>query len=154
MRTAKASLDAILDQETRLHVEYCRDWGIEEEQLLEVPEASATLAYTRYVLESGNAGNLLDLHTALAPCVVGYAEIARWLVEAESTKSEGNPYRSWIDMYASDDYQQVARAQIELLEELSAEETGPRRIAGLEKVFAEATRLEIRFWDMGLHLLD
>lgn len=152
MRRAKVSLDAILDDETRLHVTYCRNWGIEEEDLQRVPEASATLAYTRYVLERGNAGNLLDLHTALAPCVVGYAEIARWLGGADWVKWDGNPYRSWIEMYASDDYQDVAAGQIALLDELGAEESGSARLASLEKTFAEATRLEARFWDMGLHL--
>ncbi len=30
---------------------------------------------TRFVLDRGMAGDLLDLHVALAPCVLGYAEI-------------------------------------------------------------------------------
>ena len=39
------------------------------------PEDLACMAYTRFVLERGMSGDLLDLHIALAPCIVGYAEI-------------------------------------------------------------------------------
>ena len=42
-------------------------------------EHQATVAYTRFVLDCGAAGDLLDLHVALAPCVIGYAEIGRSL---------------------------------------------------------------------------
>ena len=44
-----------------------------------LPEARAPMPYTRYVLEKGLAGDILDLHTALAPCVVGYGEIGAHL---------------------------------------------------------------------------
>jgi len=38
------------------------------------PEAMETMAYTRFVLERGLAGDLLDSQVALAPCLVGYGE--------------------------------------------------------------------------------
>ena len=38
--------------------------------------ASEMLAYTRYVLDVGMRGDLLSLKVALAPCVIGYPEIA------------------------------------------------------------------------------
>lgn len=153
MRQAKASLDAILDSEMGLHVDFCRGWGIEASALEKEPEAAATLAYTRYVLERGQAGNLLDLHTALAPCVVGYAEIARWLIGEPWVELENNPYRSWIETYAAEDYQQVARAQVALLDELAGPEPAPAREKELAETFATATRLEAGFWEMGLKLL-
>lgn len=153
MRQAKASLDAILDSEMGLHIDYCRQWGIEERALEREPEAAATLAYTRYVLERGQAGNLLDLHTALAPCVVGYAEIARRLMGEPWVELKNNPYRSWIETYAADDYQQVAQAQVELLDELAGPEPASSRAEELAETFATATRLEAGFWEMGLKLL-
>lgn len=72
-------MKAIVDVELGLHVGFCQEWGISEQELAELPEARATLAYTRYVLDTGNRGDLLDLHVALAPCLVGYGEIANWL---------------------------------------------------------------------------
>ena len=154
MRQAKDSLAAILDNEVSLHLDYCRDWGISEDDLMSLPEATPNMAYTRYVLERGNAGSLLDLHIALAPCVVGYAEAATWLLQQPWTKRDGNPYGPWIASYASEDYQAMARSQIELLARLAEREATEARFPDLAKTFAEATRLEIGFWDMGLKLLD
>ncbi len=55
------------DQEMKLHVAYCAGWGLSEADMAAEPEAQATMAYTRYVLEKGLAGDLLDLQVALAP---------------------------------------------------------------------------------------
>jgi thiaminase/transcriptional activator TenA len=68
------------------------------------PEGVATMAYTRYVMERGMAGDLLDLYAALAPCVLGYAEIGLALAADPATQRDGNPYADWIDMYAGDEY--------------------------------------------------
>ena len=67
LRQAKEGLQAIVDVELDLHVSYCKEWGISEQELADLPEARATLAYTRYVLDTGNRGDLLDLHVALSP---------------------------------------------------------------------------------------
>ena len=104
MRQAGASLSAILDLEMGLHVKFCAGWGLDEDAMAAAPEATGTLAYTRFVLERGMAGDLLDLHVALAPCIVGYAEIAAELMADPATKLEGNPYREWIEMYAGEEY--------------------------------------------------
>ena len=97
VRAAAAGLSAIVDQEIGLHVAYCGSWGMTEAEMAAAEEAEATMAYTRYVLEAGAAGDLLDLQVALAPCIVGYAEIGRTLAADPATVREGNPYRSWID---------------------------------------------------------
>ena len=79
LRQAAEGLRTILDVELDLHIGYCREWDITEDDLARLPEARATLAYTRYVLDTGSRGDLLDLHVALAPCLIGYGEIANWL---------------------------------------------------------------------------
>ncbi len=38
-------------------------------------EDFGTVAYTRYVLDAGMTGELVDLYAALAPCAIGYAVI-------------------------------------------------------------------------------
>lgn len=149
MREAKGALDAILDTEMDLHVTYCRDWGIAPEDLENLPEAAANMAYTRYVLERGQTGTLLDLYCALAPCGVGYAETAAWLVQQNWTKRQDNPYASWIEMYASDDYQAGAEAMKATMDRLAARELTPARFEDLATTFHNATRLEIGFWEMG-----
>ena len=151
LRQAKAGLEAIVDLELGLHIQYCREWGISEQELQALPEARATMAYTRYVLDTGNRGDLLDLHVALAPCLVGYGQIAQWLnSRSETLRGEQNPYDAWITMYESDEFQSATAAEIDWLNcELA--DVSPRRFEQLVRIFSDATRLEIDFWDMGLN---
>ena len=151
LRQAKAGLEAIVDLELGLHIQYCREWGISEQELQTLPEARATMAYTRYVLDTGNRGDLLDLHVALAPCLVGYGQIAQWLnSRSETLRGEQNPYDAWIAMYESDEFQSATAAEIDWLNRELAD-VSPRRFEQLVRIFSDATRLEIDFWDMGLN---
>lgn len=150
IRQATEGLKAIVDVEMGLHVKYCTGWGLTEAEMATAPEASACLAYTRYVLEKGLAGDLLDLHVALAPCIVGYGEIGRRLADDPATLRDGNPYADWIDMYASDDYQALAGTEATYLDDLMARRGGDGRTGGLIFTFRQATRLEAAFWEMGL----
>jgi len=146
IRAASGTLARIVD-ETSMHLRYCEGWGLTQAQVEAMPEAKSNMAYTRFVLEAGMAGDLLDLHAALAPCVVGYAEIVRGLADK---RHNDHPYKDWIETYASPDYQQVASNAVERLDELMARRGGPGRIDRLSEIFRRATRLEVDFWQMGL----
>jgi len=148
IRQAAAGLAAITDLEMGLHVEFCAGWGLDEAAMQALPEAEETMAYTRYVLEKGLSGDLLDLHVALAPCVIGYGEIGRNL----AGKTVGNPYAKWIEMYASDDYQEVAAGAADQLDSLYERRAGEGRWPEMVKTFGQATRLEVAFWEMGLKM--
>jgi len=152
MRAAASTLNALLNHEMQLHVKYCAGWGLTEQEMESINEAKANMAYTRYVLERGLAGDVLDLHVALAPCVIGYAVIGNSLATDPTTKLEGNPYKDWIEMYAGEEFQRVARGAVHHLDELAASRMGPGRFESLVKTFRQATSLEIGFWDMGLHI--
>ena len=151
IRAAAKTVSALVDTEMGLHVKYCAGWGISEADMRAAPEAAANMAYTRFVLERGGAGDVLDLYTALAPCVVGYAEIALALMSDPATRRDNNPYAEWIANYAGDDYQAVASGAVERLDDLAARRGGDARFESLSATFRAATRLEVGFWDMGLH---
>jgi thiaminase/transcriptional activator TenA len=150
MRRAQGLVAATLDIEIGLHVEYCRSWGIDPAAMAAAPEALQTIAYTRFVLDRGLAGDRLDLEVALAPCIVGYAEIAAERMAANTTKLDGNPYKSWLDMYASSEYQALAVEAKTALDEQFARRGGEGRLPALAASFTAATRLEADFWQMGL----
>lgn len=154
MRAAFEGLKAILDVEMDLHVRLCAGWGLSAADLEAAPEAKATLAYTRYVLETGLRGDLLDLHVALAPCVVGYAEIGKRLAALppgiRSGLAEDNPYRAWIAEYSGGAYQEVAAGARATLDRLAARSVTEQRFPQLATVFRQACRLEADFWHMGL----
>jgi len=150
MRRAQRLVAATLDVEIGLHIEYCRGWGLDEPRMAAEPEALETIAYTRFVLDRGLAGDRLDLEVALAPCVIGYAEIARERTADPATRRDGNPYRDWLDMYQGAEYQNLAREAETALDEQFARRGGEGRVALLAATFATATRLEADFWQMGL----
>src|SRR5271166_2860976 len=150
MRRATRLVAATLDVEIGLHIDYCRGWGLSETAMAAEPEAAATIAYTRFVLDRGSAGDRLDLEVALVPCVVGYAVIAAERMADPRTRLDGNPYREWLEMYAGADYQSLAREAEGALDDQFARRGGEGRFPSLAANFALATRLEAEFWQMGL----
>ena len=150
MRAASATLSALIDHEMKLHVSYCAGWGLTEAEMAAVPEDPACVAYTRYVLDCGMAGDSLDLLTALAPCVIGYGVIGARLAGDPGTQRDGNPYTAWIDMYSGHEYLEVVSGTVAHLDALFARRGGEARFDNLARTFAAATRLEAGFWQMGL----
>lgn len=150
MRICAATVNALINEEIQLHIETCAAAGLSEKMLFQAEEAPENLAYTRYVMDRGHAGDLLDLLATLAPCVMGYGEIGIWL----GPQSVETPYRSWIDTYASPDYQQICVDVGALIDAVVARTLGVDpvrnpRWSGLCASFTKATALEIDFWQLG-----
>ncbi len=149
MRAKTATIQSLLD-EMQLHIGYCAEWGIPEDEIQRTPEAAETVAYTRYVLDRGFAGDILDLEVALAPCTVGYGEVALRIEASPRRNRADNPYESWIRTYADPGYQALARGAAARIDALGESHGGLHRFASLAATFSEAARLEARFWQMGL----
>lgn len=151
MRRAKAALSAILDVELNLHIRLSERWGLSSGDLEQAREEPATTAYTRFVLDCGASGDLLDLHTALAPCVIGYGEIGARLADSLGPAHLAeHPYREWIEEYAGPAYQEVVTAARLHLNALAERALTERRFGELAGLFGEACRLEADFWQMSL----
>ncbi len=93
---------------------------------------------------------MLDLYAALAPCVIGCGEIGARLKAAAGEALADNPYRKWIEMYGGEEYQNDTRSAVEQLNGLADKRLTEGRWPDLAKTLAQATRLEIDFWQMGL----
>lgn len=63
----------------------------------------------RYVLDIGQSEDWLALQIAMAPCLLGYGEIAKRLFNDPKTKREGNLYWKWIQNYVAEDYVQAVQ---------------------------------------------
>jgi len=151
MRAAKDGLAAIVDVEMQLHLRLCERWGLSAADVEATPEHAATVAYTRWVLDIGMSGDLLDLQVALTPCTLGYAEIGRRLAPAGAAALDpAHPYREWIGEYAGEPFQAVAREAGAWLDDLDRRYGSPARFPELVAIFAKAARLEAGFWQMGL----
>ncbi|MCY9870876.1 thiaminase II [Vibrio barjaei] len=151
MREAVPSVEALLNSEIGHHVAYCQQWGITEADMEAEVEDFGTVAYTRYVLDAGMTGELVDLYAALAPCAIGYAVIGDNLLKSADTMLEGNPYRSWIELYGSEEFQSGVQTSIKRLDALLKDiDLQSQRAQEIIHVFKTATRMEIAFWQQGL----
>ncbi|MGO3078407.1 thiaminase II [Corynebacterium casei] len=152
IKDATGALQAIL-HETELHRRLTARWGITEEALDAAAEKQTTVAYTRYVLDTGMSGDLLDMHVALSPCSIGYAEIGAAL-EPQRTRAldagEEHPYGEWIAEYSGTEFQTAARAATDRLDALTAGGVTAERFDSLVEIFRAATRLEAAFWQQAL----
>ena len=148
MRKTTRKLIGVLDVELALHRELLDEWGISPGAVDEVPEATESIAYTRYLFDICLKGDALEFHTALAPCVLGYAELGARLAASPRTRQSGNPYARWVEKYTSDGFASVVGVASEHLENLARERLTERRFPELVDIFARTLRLDIAFWEM------
>ena len=150
MRASLEGVKAILDVELDLHIEMCAGWGMSRDMIEASEEDRPTMAYTRFVLETGMAGDLLDLQVALAPCIIGYAEIGADLEKRYAGDLADNPYRRWIAEYAGDMYQELAKDFGDWMDRTAEIYLTEARFPRLATIFRKASILEADFWQMGL----
>ena len=133
-----------IDHEIKLHVSYCKKWKISLRSLSNVKVERANSAYTDHVLSVGKNGNNLDIFSSLSPCIIGYGEIGFKLSKIKNWKK--SKYSSWIKMYSSKEYQQVAKDNIDYLDILF-KNNKKKNLTKLKKNFKKSTILEKNFWE-------
>jgi thiaminase (transcriptional activator TenA) len=151
MRDCARTVQSLIGTEIHLHVQTCAAAGLSEAMLYATEETFATIAYTRFVLDAGHAGDFLDLLMALAPCAFGYAEIGARLGAAPHAPA----YQDWIANYSGDHFQESCLRIGTMLDRAVAHRLGANpeshpRWPGLCARYTTATRLESAFWQMGL----
>ncbi|TSB23724.1 thiaminase II [Psychrobacter sp. YGAH215] len=149
MRVGQAGINAMLDLEIGMYLDFCQQWGIALEEVENAPESPATIAYSRYILDAAMSDSLAELYAAIAPCLMGYGEIGKRIKDEGFIA--GNPYQPWIDVFSSDDFQAIT-AQNEahinkLLTDASATQADK-----FQRLFNTASRMEVNFWQQALDL--
>jgi len=132
-----------IDHEIKLHVSYCKKWNIPLKSLNNIKVEKANSAYTDHVLNVGKNGNNLDIFSCLSPCIIGYGEIGFNLSKVKDWKK--SKYKSWIKMYSSKEYQQVAKENINYLDILFKKNKNINTNK-IIKNFKKSTILEKKFW--------
>ena len=133
-----------IDQEIKLHVSFCKKWKIPLKSLSNIKVERANSAYTDHVLNVGKNGNNLDIFSSLSPCIIGYGEIGFKLSKIKNWKK--SKYSSWIKMYSSKEYQQVAKDNIDYLDILFKNNKN-KNLSKLKSNFKKSTILERNFWE-------
>ena len=152
MKISANTVNDLINFEMELHIKLCGSYNISKNDLVNANEENENIAYTRYVLELGYSGDLLDLLSALAPCVLGYGEIG---INGKNLKLNTPMYQKWINTYASDEYQDVCKNVANLIDQafllrLGSDYANTYKWNKVNKIFNKATLLEIDFWNMAL----
>ena len=133
-----------IDHEIKLHVSYCKKWKVPLKSLNNITVEKANSAYTNHVLNVGKSGNNFDIFTCLSPCIIGYGEIGFKLSKIKNWKK--SKYSSWIKMYSSKEYQQIAKDNIDYLDTLFKDNKS-KNLNELKRNFKKSTILERNFWE-------
>ena len=149
MRVGQAGINAMLDMEIAMYLDFCRQWNIPLEQVENAPESAVTIAYSRYILDAAMSGSLAELYAAIAPCLMGYGEIGKRI------KDEGfiadNPYQPWIDVFSSDEFLSITAQNEAQINTLLAD-ASPAQADKFQWLFNTAARMEVNFWQQALDL--
>ena len=138
-------LHETLNTEMALHVSFCGEFGITEQELLATEPSPTTLAYTRHLVKTAYSGAIGEVATSILPCSWGYCEIGQML------KEKGMPanqplYGRWIEMYSSPEFAELADWLRSFIDRTSAASGDPER-ARMEKAFLLSSQYEYMFWD-------
>ena len=133
-----------IDHEIKLHISYCKKWKIPLKSLNNISVDKANSAYANHVLGIGKNGDNLDIFSCLSVCIIGYGEIGFNLSKIKNWKK--SKYSSWINMYSSKEYQQVAKDNIDYLDILLKNNKN-KKLSTLKRNFKRSTILEKNFWE-------
>ena len=152
MKICANTVNGLINFEMDLHIKLCKKYGISKKDLINTEEKNKSIAYSRYVLESGYSGDFLDLITPLIPCVIGYAEIGYNL---KNYKPSNQMYKSWIQTYSGEEYQKISKAVGSLFDNAVLNRLGKnfyrtQKWKTMQRKFKTAILLEIDFWEMAL----
>ena len=143
-------LNETLNTEMALHVSFCKDFGITEEELLNTDMSPSTHSYTRHLLEIGYSGSTPEIAVAILPCSWGYSEIGQRLY-ANGLPSNNPLYCRWIEMYNSNEFAELA-IWIRGFIDREAENMTDSARGDLEAIFFRSTHYEYRFWDSAYNM--
>lgn len=138
-------LHETLNTEMSLHISFCKDFGITEDDLKRTRPSPTTWAYTRHLVEAGYSGNAGDIVAAILPCSWGYCEIGQML------RDRGMPahqplYARWIEMYSSPEFVALADWLRAFLDRV-ADDSSPGQRQRMEQAFLLSSQYEYLFWD-------
>lgn len=138
-------LHETLNTEMALHVSFCKDFGISEDDLKNTEPSPTTWAYTRHLLETAYSGSVADIAAVILPCSWGYCEIGQALAD-RGVPANQPLYGRWIDMYASDEFAALAEWLRSFIDRI-AETSGDAERKKMESAFLKSSRYEYMFWD-------
>ena len=141
--TARADLQAFAGliggviEELKLHAGYAEHWKVD---LAHVVPATATQAYTDFLIELARLGGIGMTTAAMTPCMRLYAFIGQELARRPAAP----PYAEWVHTYAAPEFEALAQSLEDLLDWHAAD------TPAVHTAYRRAMELEFGFFDANL----
>lgn len=125
--------------ERALHETYFALYDIKPE----TAKMPACFSYTNYLLATTSLQSLAIGAAAVLPCFWIYRQVGKHIYERAIQE---NPYRSWINTYAGDAFDESVK-QMLALTDAYAETAGESEREKMREAFRVSSRLEWYFWN-------
>ena len=134
-----------LNTEMSLHVSFCEEFGITEQELLATEPSPTTWAYTRHMINTAHQGTVGEIATVILPCAWGYCEIGQRLYKQGVPESQPL-YARWIETYNSPEFEELA-AWLRGFVDRRAIGAAKAELEAMERAFTLSSQYEYMFWD-------
>ena len=125
-----------VSEELNMHETYARQWDID---LSTNSEGPATKKYTNFLEDVSKNSSLIEIMSAMTPCMRLYSWIGKNLLKMTSN----NQYKQWILTYSDKDFDDLAKS----LEEIINEYNYSYDIKQINFLYKTAMELELNFFN-------
>ena len=135
----------MMDVERELHNGFIELFENEED----LKASPSCLLYTGYLHTILNTAPLCVIVASVVPCFWIYQEVGKHILNTQNKNN--NIYQEWINTYASEDYENVVKDILRILDKL-AEKANKEEKEEMLEAFKKASALEWMFWDSAYKL--
>jgi thiaminase/transcriptional activator TenA len=133
-----------LKAERQLHEQILASYGLSKSRVQKVTVAPSNYAYTTHLLATVHRRPFAEGLAAVLPCYWIYWEVGKELVKKGSKDPD---YQRWINQYAGEEYGNVVRQVLDMMNAEAARLDAESRRAA-KNLFLLSARYEYMFWDM------
>jgi thiaminase/transcriptional activator TenA len=139
---AQASQVALV-VERSLHEGVFRAYGLRQSEVDAAGPSPTCLAYVNFLIATAHQASVEEAVAAVLPCFWIYEEVGNTV---HDRAHPDNPYRAWIDTYASEEFAAAVRRVIDIADRLALH-ASPQRVAAMGQAFMRSVQYEWMFWD-------
>ncbi|MBS5938567.1 thiaminase II [Clostridium sp.] len=141
------SIKGILEDETEVHTNYLKYFGIDQNKVFDNRKEMTTESYTSYMLGIGLKGDLKEIAMTILPCAWSYQFIGRSLYEKHKDTLDNNFYKPWIEEYSSVEFEEGSEVWKNHINDL-CKDISEKEAENLRDIFMKSSLYEMDFWDM------
>ncbi len=135
--------DEAIQAERELHSQHLQRYHVPSFSSLD--KSPACFMYTNYLLKTASTSAVEEAVASLLPCFWVYREVGNYMAQ-QTKKYENNPYKDWIALYSSEQFDASVNAAITITNELGDVVSAHIQETMLT-AFEYSTQLEWLFWD-------